>query len=72
MIHVFDKVTKTLQQGGRVELRGFGVFTTRVRPARLGRNPRTGEHVTVRRKVVPFFKAGKELRDRINNYLKAA
>jgi len=72
VIHIFDKITKTLQQENRVELRGFGVFTTRERSARLGRNPRTGENVNVSKKVVPFFKAGKELRDRINNYRNAA
>lgn len=72
VVHIFDKLTKTLQQGGRVELRGFGVFTTRVRSARLGRNPRTGQDVTVSRKVVPFFKAGKELRNRINQMRNAA
>ncbi len=72
VVHIFDKLTKTLQHGGRAELRGFGVFTTRIRSARLGRNPRTGENVTVSRKVVPFFKAGKELRNRINNFRRIA
>ncbi len=63
---VLDEITQTLAKGGRVELRGFGVFTTRKRGSRIGRNPRTGETVQVESKVVPFFKAGKELRDRLN------
>jgi integration host factor subunit beta len=49
-----------------VELRGFGAFSVRARPARAGRNPRTGESVEVRAKAVPFFKSGKELRERLN------
>ena len=52
--------------GGRVELRGFGAFSVRGRPARAGRNPRTGEAVQVKAKGVPFFKSGKELRERLN------
>lgn len=63
---VLDEITQTLAKGGRVELRGFGVFTTRKRESRIGRNPRTGETVQVDSKIVPFFKAGKELRDRLN------
>ena len=50
----------------RVELRGFGAFSVKHRPARAGRNPRTGEHVAVDRKSVPFFKTGKEMRERLN------
>lgn len=53
-------------RGDRVELRGFGAFTVKKREARTGRNPRTGETVSVDEKVVPFFKAGKELRERVN------
>ncbi len=49
-----------------MELRGFGAFTVKKRDARTGRNPRTGEAVPVDEKVVPFFKAGKELRERVN------
>ena len=55
-----------LEKGGRVELRGFGAFSVRSRPARTGRNPRTGEAVEVKSKHVPFFKSGKELRERLN------
>jgi len=53
--------------GDRVELRGFGAFSVKVRPARQGRNPRTGEAVSVEEKRVPFFRTGKELRERLNN-----
>jgi integration host factor subunit beta len=63
---VFDSITDQLAQGGRVELRGFGAFSTRKRDARLGRNPRTGESVEVDAKRVPYFKPGKEMRERLN------
>ena len=63
---IFDEITDTLAQGGRVELRGFGAFSTKHRPGRVGRNPRTGEAVNVAEKHVPFFKAGKEMRERLN------
>ena len=63
---IFDEITGALARGERVELRGFGAFTVKKRDARTGRNPRTGEAVPVDEKVVPFFKAGKELRDRVN------
>ena len=63
---VFDEVTDSLSQGNRVELRGFGAFSVKNRPAREGRNPRTGEKVSVEEKWVPFFKTGKELRERLN------
>ena len=63
---IFDEISAALARGDRVELRGFGAFTVKRRDARTGRNPRTGESVQVREKVVPFFKAGKELRERIN------
>jgi integration host factor subunit beta len=64
---VFDEITEALAEGNRVELRGFGAFSVKNRPARNGRNPRTGESVDVEEKWVPFFKTGKELRDRLNN-----
>jgi integration host factor subunit beta len=64
---IFSEITAALARGERVELRGFGAFTTKQRDARTGRNPRTGESVTVEKKVVPFFKAGKELRERVNH-----
>ena len=63
---LLDSITAQLAAGGRVELRGFGTFTVRSREAREGRNPRTGETVSVAAKHVPHFKAGKELRDRLN------
>ena len=62
---VFDRIAASLARGDRVELRGFGAFSTRTRGQRLGRNPRTGEKVTVPDKAVPHFKTGKELRDRL-------
>ncbi len=64
---IFDEISSALADGHRVELRGFGAFSVRARDARIGRNPRTGEAVNVSRKFVPFFKAGKELRDRLND-----
>jgi len=63
---LFDSITEQLAQGGRVELRGFGAFSTRQRDARTGRNPRTGEQVSVDAKKVPYFKPGKEMRERLN------
>jgi len=62
----FSEITEQLAKGGRVELRGFGAFTTRSRDARTGRNPRTGESVPIEAKKVPFFKPGKEIRERLN------
>jgi integration host factor subunit beta len=63
---IFDQITDALARGGRVELRGFGAFTVKRRNAMTGRNPRTGEPVPVDEKTRPFFKAGKELRGRLN------
>jgi len=63
---ILDEMIDALVGGGRVELRGFGAFSVRARPARAGRNPRTGATVQVRAKAVPFFKSGKELRERLN------
>ena len=63
----FDAIADRLADGGRVELRGFGAFSTRERSARAGRNPRTGETVEVPGKRVPYFKAGKEMRERLND-----
>ncbi|MXO59902.1 integration host factor subunit beta [Altererythrobacter salegens] len=62
----FDEIGKRLADRGRVELRGFGAFSTRGRDARTGRNPRTGEPVDVPPKRVPYFKPGKEMRERLN------
>ncbi|MBM3482178.1 MAG: integration host factor subunit beta [Alphaproteobacteria bacterium] len=63
---VFDEISDALARGDRVELRGFGAFSVRARSARVGRNPRTGAAVEVGEKRLPFFKTGKELRDRVN------
>jgi len=62
----FDEIVDRLSEDGRVELRGFGAFSTRARDARTGRNPRTGETVDVDAKRVPYFKPGKEMRGRLN------
>ena len=63
---IFDEITAALARGDRVELRGFGAFSAKRREARTGRNPRTGEQVAVSDKYVPFFKTGKDMRDRMN------
>jgi len=62
----FDEIAARLAEGGRVELRGFGAFSTRQRDARTGRNPRSGDSVSVPAKRVPYFKPGKEIRERLN------
>jgi len=63
---IFQAISDALAKGERVELRGFGSFTTKHRNPRIGRNPKTGESVQVPGKVVPHFKPGKELRDRVD------
>ena len=63
---VFEQVTSAMARGQRVELRGFGAFTVKHRDARMGRNPQTGELVSVEEKHVPYFKTGKRLFDRLN------
>ena len=63
---ILDEVIGALKNGDRVELRGFGAFSVKSRGARMGRNPRTGSAVEVIAKRVPFFKTGKELRERLN------
>ena len=62
----FDEIGARLAEGGRVEMRGFGTFSTRQRDGRTGRNPRTGSPVAVAAKRVPYFKPGKEMRERLN------
>ena len=63
---IFDEIASALSRGDRVELRGFGAFSVKHREARIGRNPRTGEAVNVAAKRVPYFKTGKQLRDKLN------
>ena len=63
---ILDEITSALSRGDRVELRGFGAFSVKHRDARVGRNPRTGALVPVNEKTVPFFKTGKEMRERLN------
>src|SRR3954454_7589509 len=63
---IFDEISEALSRGDRVELRGFGAFSVKKRDARVGRNPRTGASVHVTQKFIPFFKTGKQLRERLN------
>ena len=63
---ILGEIVAAMSRGDRVELRGFGAFSVKQRPARTGRNPRTGAHVAVDKKCVPFFKTGKEMRERLN------
>ena len=63
---ILDALAKNLSRGERIEIRGFGSFSLSFRPARIGRNPKSGERVQVAAKYVPHFKAGKELRDRVD------
>jgi integration host factor subunit beta len=63
---IFDEIADALARGDRVELRGFGAFSVKARGARIGRNPRTGAAVQVSEKSIPFFKTGKQLRERLN------
>jgi integration host factor subunit beta len=63
---IFERITDALKKGDRVEIRGFGAFSVRVREARTGRNPRTGQLVSVKRKINPYFKSGKEIRTTLN------
>jgi integration host factor subunit beta len=63
---IFDEMVEALRRGDRVELRGFGAFSVKLRGPRQGRNPRTGAVVAVAKKAMPFFKTGKEMRARLN------
>ena len=65
---ILDAMTTSLVSGERIEIRGFGSFSLNFRPPRVGRNPKTGEKVLVAGKHVPHFKAGKELRDRVDGH----
>ena len=64
---IIDSMSRALFKGGRIEVRGFGSFGINYRPPRKGRNPKTGASVMVPAKYMPHFKAGKELRDRVDN-----
>lgn len=64
---IFGEISRALERGDRVELRGFGAFSVKRRDARVGRNPRTGDAVEVEEKFIPFFKTGKQLRERLND-----
>ncbi len=63
---IFDSMTEALQRSDRIEIRGFGSFQVKIREAREGRNPKTGEEVKIPAKRTPFFKVGKELKERID------
>lgn len=63
---IFNEITDCISSGNRVELRGFGAFSSKKREERIGRNPRTGESVKIEKKSVPFFKTGKKLRRLLN------
>ncbi len=63
---VFDRMKEALRKGEKIEIRGFGSFTIRVRRSKEGRNPKTGEKVFIPEKRIPFFKVGKELREMVN------
>ncbi|MGB0695822.1 MAG: integration host factor subunit beta [Rhodospirillaceae bacterium] len=64
---IFEEIAAALSRGDRVELRGFGAFSVKKRDARVGRNPRTGETVQVEAKAAPYFKTGKQLREKLND-----
>lgn len=63
---ILEAMISALNQGRRIEIRGFGSFTINRRPARIGRNPKSGQHVSIPAKSVPHFKAGKQLRQRVD------
>jgi len=69
---ILDAMTECLVRGDRIEIRGFGSFALNYRPPRVGRNPKSGEKVSVPEKFVPHFKAGKELRERVDQSLEHA
>ena len=68
---ILDAMSDALSRGDRIEIRGFGSFALNYRPPRVGRNPKSGDKVSVPQKCVPHFKAGKELRERVDIALKA-
>lgn len=69
---MLEQMAQFLAEGKRIEIRGFGSFSLHYRPPRTGRNPKTGEAVSLPAKYVPHFKPGKELRDRVNSHLSVA
>ena len=69
---ILDAMSEALAKGDRIEIRGFGSFALNYRPPRVGRNPKSGDKVSVPQKWVPHFKAGKELRERVDSALQAA
>ena len=66
---ILDIMSQSLADGERIEIRGFGSFCLHYRPPRIGRNPKSGEPVTLSEKYVPHFKPGKQLRERVNNQI---
>ena len=68
---VLDAMSEALAKGDRIEIRGFGSFALNYRPPRVGRNPKSGDKVSVPQKWVPHFKAGKELRERVDSALQS-
>lgn len=64
---LFDSMRETLKDGGRIEIRGFGVFSVKTRKPRLGRNPRTGEPVSIPERRTPLFKPGKQLKEMVDH-----
>ena len=68
---ILDAMSEALTRGDRIEIRGFGSFALSFRPPRVGRNPKSGDKVSVPEKWVPHFKAGKELRERVDDAIKA-
>ena len=68
---ILDAMSEALAKGDRIEIRGFGSFSLNYRPPRVGRNPKSGDKVSVPEKWVPHFKAGKELRERVDSSLKS-
>ncbi|WP_301099469.1 integration host factor subunit beta [Otariodibacter sp.] len=65
---ILEQIIQTLEDGKRIEVRGFGSFSLHFRQSRIGRNPKTGESVKLDSKYVPHFKAGKELKERVDNH----
>lgn len=67
---IFSSMSKALVSGDKIEIRGFGSFKVKKRNARMGRNPKTGQAVEITAKRIPYFKVGKDLKERVNKFLK--